>query len=110
MACMFAASMRQAGRTIRHQHFFDTVVIEAPEDSQKLIEAAASQNINLRHTDGAIIASFDETSTLDMLDRLVGVLGGSLHEDGKSALPERWQETQILCSSLFFTNTAQKQK
>ncbi len=88
MACMFAASMRQAGRTIRHQHFFDTVVIEAPEDSQKLIEAAASQNINLRHTDGAIIASFDETSTLDMLDRLVGVLGGSLHEDGKSALPE----------------------
>ena len=54
MACMFAASMRQAGRTIRHQHFFDTVVIEAPEDSQKLIEAAASQNINLRHTDGAI--------------------------------------------------------
>ena len=28
-----------------------------------------------------------------MLDRLVGALGGSLHEDGKSALPETLAET-----------------
>jgi len=88
MAALFAASMRQSGRQIRHQHFFDTVVIEAPEDSQKLIEAAASNHINLRQIDGAIIASFDETSTLEMLETLVTALGGTLYDDGACCLPQ----------------------
>ena len=70
MACRFAAAMRAAGREVRHDTFFDTVTIEAPDDRDALIAAALEAGCNLRSLDGAIAASFDETSTADMLERL----------------------------------------
>ncbi len=77
LACRFAAAMRAAGRTVRHDDFFDTVTIEAPDDRDDLVAAARDAGINLRIMDGAIAASFDETGSTGMLDRLLGALGAS---------------------------------
>jgi glycine dehydrogenase len=63
----FAAAMMAAGRTIRHQAFFDTVVIEAADDRDALMAAAVAAGFNLRQLDHAVAASFDETIDDDAL-------------------------------------------
>ena len=87
MASRFAAGMSAAGRQVRHQHFFDTVTIDAPDDADALMAAALAEGINLRRMDGAIVASFDETSTVEMLDRLLLALGASAAGDGIVSIP-----------------------
>ena len=87
MACRFATAMRGAGRTVRHDRFFDTVVIEAADDRDTLIGAALEAGINLRPLDGAVAASFDETSSDDMLQRLLAALGAGEISDAPSAIP-----------------------
>ena len=76
-ACRFASAMRASGRTIRHQAFFDTVVLDAAQDRDQLIAAADKAGFNLRSLDGAVAASFDETTTDDQLDQLITALGGA---------------------------------
>lgn len=87
MASRFAAAMQAAGRTVRHAHFFDTVTIEAASDRDDLMAAALEQNINLRSLDGAVSVSFDETTTEDVLVRLVTALGGGQPVDAPSRIP-----------------------
>ena len=87
MACRFAAAMRGAGRTVRHDRFFDTVVVETPEDRDAMIEAALAAGINLRPLEGAVAASFDETSSDEMLAGLLASLGASEIGDAPSAIP-----------------------
>ncbi len=76
LAVRFADAMRRAGRCVRHDVFFDTVVIEAPEDRDVLAEAAVDVGINLRILDRAVAASFDETSDDAVLTRCLTALGG----------------------------------
>ena len=87
MACRFAAAMRGAGRTVRHDRFFDTVTIEAADDRDALIEAALEAGFNLRAMDGAFAASFDETSSDEMLDQLLTALGAGTVGDAPSTIP-----------------------
>ena len=87
MAGRFAAAMTAAGRRVRHQHFFDTVTIEAPDDADDLMAAALAEGINLRRMDNAVAASFDETSTAEMLDRLLLALGAGAAVDSNLSLP-----------------------
>ena len=87
MACRFAAAMRGAGRTVRHDRFFDTVTIEAADDRDALIEAALDAGFNLRAMDGAFAASFDETSSDEMLDQLLTALGAGTVGDAPSTIP-----------------------
>jgi len=87
MACRFAAAMRAAGRTVRHDNFFDTVTIDAADDADALVAAALKAGINLRLMDGAVAASFDETSNDDILSRLLSALGGSMVEEAPAAIP-----------------------
>ncbi len=79
--------MTAAGRRVRHQHFFDTVTIEAPDDADDLMAAALAEGINLRRMDNAVAASFDETSTAEMLDRLLLALGAGAAVDSNLSLP-----------------------
>ncbi|MEC9226488.1 MAG: aminomethyl-transferring glycine dehydrogenase, partial [Pseudomonadota bacterium] len=88
LACRFATAMRAAGRRVRHEQFFDTVTIEAPDDRDGLVAAALEAGFNLRSMDGAVSASFDETSSADMLDRLLGALGATPQGDAGSCLPD----------------------
>lgn len=75
-ACQFAESMRAAGRQIRHDHFFDTVVLETPDDRDDLLAKALESGFNLRPLDHAIAVSFDETIDQNMLLRLTQALTG----------------------------------
>ena len=77
LAVRFADAMRRAGRRVRHDVFFDTVVIEAPEDRDALAAAAVKAGINLRILDRAVAASFDETGDDAMLARCLTALGGA---------------------------------
>jgi len=87
MACRFAAAMRAAGRTVRHTGFFDTVTIDAADDAEALVAAALKAGINLRQMDGAVAASFDETSSEDMLAKLLSALGADMVDEAPMAIP-----------------------
>ena len=87
MACRFAAAMRAAGRTIRHAGFFDTVTIEAADDAESLVAKALDAGINLRLMDGAVAASFDETSSEKMLASLLSALGVGMVDEAPMAIP-----------------------
>ena len=102
MACRFATAMREAGRTVRHDRFFDTVVIEAADDRDTMIGAALEAGINLRPLDGAVAASFDETSNDDMLQRLLAALGAGEISDAPSAIPSGLaRKDGFMCQPVF---------
>jgi glycine dehydrogenase len=65
-----------AGLTLRHDSFFDTIVIE---NSGDLLDRAAAAGFNLRRIDdGAVGIALDETITRDDLMALAGLLGCDL--------------------------------
>ena len=95
----FAAAMMAAGRTVRHQTFFDTVVIEAADDRDALMAAAAAAGFNLRQLDNAVAASFDETIDDVALAAIITALGGGLSDDHIDSIP-----SQLVRSSPFLTH------
>ncbi|MDF1833214.1 MAG: aminomethyl-transferring glycine dehydrogenase [Porticoccaceae bacterium] len=71
-----AAQLTKAGFTLRHQHWFDTLCIEVGEQQQAFIQRAQAQHINLRQLgDDALCLSLNETSTTELIAKIVGVLG-----------------------------------
>ncbi|TVR47055.1 MAG: glycine dehydrogenase (aminomethyl-transferring) [Planctomycetota bacterium] len=81
-ACAIAAAARQLGLGLRHEHFFDTLVIEfdsAPA-ADAAISRASERRINLRRSGeaGVLIAANECMGDHDLLD-LIHVLAG--HED-----------------------------
>lgn len=90
MACRFAAAMRRAGHVVRHEAFFDTVAIEAADDQDTLMAAALKAGFNLRPLEGALAASFDETTTSAQLKSLLASLNAPMptSEDVVSSLPQ----------------------
>jgi glycine dehydrogenase len=84
----FAAAMRASGRQIRHKAFFDTVVIEAPDDAAALMTVAEKAGFNLRRLDRAVAASFDETTSQEDLASIITALGGVPASDADIAIPD----------------------
>jgi len=98
----FAAAMLSAGRNLRHQAFFDTVVIEAAGDRDELMAAAVAAGFNLRPLDGAIAASFDETIDDAALEAIITALGGHVGDDQINSLPaELGRTSQFLTHEVF---------
>ena len=67
----FAKSAIINGYRIRHKNFFDTIVIETGNNTDKLVASALNENINVRNLGNAISVSFDELSDKDLLDSLI---------------------------------------
>ena len=90
MACRFAAAMRRAGHVVRHEAFFDTVAIEAADDQDTLMAAALKAGFNLRPLEGALAASFDETTTSAQLENLLAALNAHMptSDEAVSSLPQ----------------------
>jgi glycine dehydrogenase len=90
MACRFAAAMRRAGHVVRHEAFFDTVAIEAADDQDTLVAAALKAGFNLRPLEGALAASFDETTTSAQLENLLAALNAHMptSDEAVSSLPQ----------------------
>ena len=100
----FAAAMLKAGRSLRHQAFFDTVVIEAAEDRDELMAAAVAAGFNLRPLDGAIAASFDETIDDAALTAIIKALGGHYGDDQINSLPAELGRTSRFLTHEVFHN------
>ena len=67
----FAKSAIKNGYKIKHKNFFDTIVIETGNNTDKLVASALKENINLRNLGDSISISFDELSDQDLLDSLI---------------------------------------
>ncbi|MBC7800207.1 MAG: aminomethyl-transferring glycine dehydrogenase, partial [Gemmatimonadaceae bacterium] len=78
-ARLLAGAARAAGLSVRHDAYFDTVVIEGIG-----ADAFLAAGFNVRVLDGAVAVSLDETVTRDELSALAGVLGGPLGDAGAS--------------------------
>jgi glycine dehydrogenase len=79
MARLAADAARQGGHRLRHDAFFDTIVVESG-DADALQRQALAAGFNLRRVDAAAVGiALDETVTHDELARLAAVLGGELH-------------------------------
>ena len=93
LARTFAGHLRRSGFKLVSETFFDTVSFRA-ENSNALLESAARIGINVRHIDGGISVSFDETSSAELVEKLVRAWGltpergegiGSIHDLRKSS-------------------------
>ncbi len=82
LACRFAAAMSSAGFEVGDD-FFDTVTVSTPGQAAQLIKRCSQEGINLRLIDGdRMAASFDETTTDDVVDQVVAILTGNELSDG----------------------------
>jgi glycine dehydrogenase len=71
-ARILADAARRAGLSVRHDAFFDTLVVEGARD---LVSRAAAAGFNLRAVDGGVAIALDETVTRADLETLAGLLG-----------------------------------
>ena len=77
-ARLLADCALRGGHRIRHDAFFDTVVVETA-DADHLMASALAAGFNLRRVDaGAVAIALDETVTRGDLQALAAVLGGEL--------------------------------
>ena len=72
MASTLADALRARGVAIRHEHFFDTVVLDVPRGADSLITRIAAQGINVRRlSDDAVAIACDEVTTPAILTDIV---------------------------------------
>ncbi|GAB2297415.1 hypothetical protein Dimus_031520 [Dionaea muscipula] len=97
LAGVFVAGLKKLGTVeVQELPFFDTVKLTCP-DAKALIDAAYKDEINLRVVDqNTITVSFDETTTLEDVDKLfkvfssgnpVGFTAASLAPEVENAIP-----------------------
>ncbi|HEY1412386.1 MAG TPA: aminomethyl-transferring glycine dehydrogenase, partial [Rhodopila sp.] len=96
-ARMLADAASRAGLRVRHDTFFDTIVVEGAPD---LIARAAAAGYNFRRVDDTGVGiALDETVTRDDLIALAALLGADL-EDAMASIP-----AAVLRGSTFLRQT-----
>lgn len=87
-----AEAFRKSGHEITDAPFFDTICVRVSGQQQGILEKAEEQRINLRAIgDGHIGISFDETTDLEVIQRLYRVFGAradSRSAQDQSTIPE----------------------
>ena len=69
-----AAALRAAGKTLVHETWFDTLCVAC--DADVVLAAGRHAGLDLRRVDGGHVAfSFDETTTVAVVDRVLALLG-----------------------------------
>jgi glycine dehydrogenase len=91
LASLAAAGLVATGRRLRHETWFDTLTVEV-DDAEAAVATALDAGVNVRRVDDrAVGLTFDETSSLDTVDRVVTALGGrpvDHHTVPPSGLPD----------------------
>jgi glycine cleavage system P protein (glycine dehydrogenase) len=91
LASLAAAGLSATGLRLRHDTWFDTLTVEV-EVADAAVAAALHAGVNIRRVDDrAVGLTFDETSSLETVDRVVTALGGhplAHHTVPPSGLPE----------------------
>ncbi len=104
MASIAADALRASGHSLRHDTWFDTVSV-AGVDADALVAAARDADIDIRPIDGATVGlSFDETTTLAVVERVLAVFGtpldGARIDTAPDGLPSR-RDDEFLTQSVF---------
>jgi len=100
-ARLLADVAARAGYALRHDGFFDTIALDAP-DADALIARALEAGFNLRRIDATGVGiALDETVTRDELATLAGVLGADLSAAGASIPAELIRGTGFLEQAVF---------
>jgi glycine dehydrogenase len=72
-----AAAIEGNGGRLRHQSWFDTITVDGV-DADAVLARAVAEGINLRRVDDhAVGMTLDETTTLDVVERVARVLGAA---------------------------------
>ncbi len=78
LAATLGHGLRAEGIELEHDLFFDTVVARAPGTAASVVEAALAAGINLRLIDDDRVGiSFDETSEVETLHKVLGAFGAN---------------------------------
>ena len=103
VASGFADAVAAAGFDVVHPHFFDTVTVAVPGAAAATVQAALDQRINIRLVDDDHVSvSFDETSDLDVLRRVLAAFDATPGELVANHLPEHLLRTdEILDHAVF---------
>ena len=95
LTSLLAAGLRKLGFKLRHQHFFDTLAVEAKAD--EIVAAAAARRINLRRIDARTVSiSLDETCSREDVENVLAIFGTGAALDQlepESALPQKLVRT-----------------
>jgi len=76
-----ATGLRRAGRTLAHESWFDTLTVEC--DADAVIGAARADGLDLRRVDERHVGiSFDETTTAEVVHRVLTLFGAAVPESG----------------------------
>jgi len=109
LAETFAQAVRDAGHSVEHENFFDTVHVRPSGKTIGAIRAEAEKRrVNLRYLeDGTIGVAFGETHTEADLDDLIAIFGGTakagavaVKVDGR--FDERFARTSPFCTHPVF--------
>jgi glycine dehydrogenase len=88
MASIAADALGAAGLALRHDSWFDTVTVDGV-DADAVVTAARAAEIDVRRVaDDAVGLSFDETTTLDVVGRVLKAFGATLDESRVDAAPD----------------------
>lgn len=103
-----ADELRTLGYKIKHQQYFDTIIVETPNKAQTLLVRAEQVGYNLRFVDDNHLAiSLDETIDEQKLIGLLQVFGQSsssavntdlLNRDLAKSIPEEWLRSEPILS------------
>ncbi|WP_062381009.1 aminomethyl-transferring glycine dehydrogenase [Demequina pelophila] len=75
MASTVADALRARGVAVRHEHFFDTVVLDVPRAAESIVARAAERGITLRKVDDdAVAIACDERTTPEVLTDIVAAV------------------------------------
>ncbi|POH57628.1 aminomethyl-transferring glycine dehydrogenase [Arthrobacter glacialis] len=78
-----AAALQASGVELAHTSFFDTITVKVPGRASALVALAERDGINLRSIDADHVGiSVDETTTADIVARVVAVFGAAPAGDG----------------------------
>ena len=72
-ASHFASLANHSGFVVRHENFFDTIVLETGNKTEDYILSALNEGINVRKLDNAISLSFDELTDDQTIEKLKNI-------------------------------------
>jgi glycine cleavage system P protein (glycine dehydrogenase) len=109
LTSILVAGVRASGGSVVNSAWFDTVHVAVPGGADEVIAHAATNGINLRRvSDGVVGVSLDETSTLEVVDRVLDALGAggvaatALDDGAPIGIPEPLRRTgELLTHSVF---------
>ena len=102
---VFAQSAKSSGYKIRHEKYFDTIVLETGKNTDKLTKKALLSGYNIRNLGQAISVSFDECSNEKTIYELSKALEISVNfENIPNAIPKTIQRTSKFLTHPVFSS------